>query len=47
MKCELCLLRGEDEDVEDLILQLNVTEHHYQKFNIKDVFRVSFVWYKI
>jgi len=36
MKCELCLLRGEDEDVEDLILQLNVTEHHYQKFNIKD-----------
>jgi len=36
MKCELCLLRGEDEDVEDLDLQLNVTEHHYQKFNIKD-----------
>jgi len=36
MKCELCLLRGEDEDVEDFTLQLNVTEHHYQKFNIKD-----------
>ena len=36
MKCESCLLRGEDENIEDFNLQLNVTEHHYQKFNIKD-----------
>ena len=36
MKCESCLLRGEDESIEDFNLQLNVTEHHYQKFNIKD-----------
>lgn len=34
MKCESCLLRGEDENEEDITLQLNVTEHHYQKYNI-------------
>ena len=36
MKCESCLLRGENEDDEDFTLQLNVTEHHYQKFNISE-----------
>jgi len=36
MKCESCLLCGEDENEEDFTLHLNVTEHHYQKFNIKD-----------
>lgn len=35
MKCEHCSLRKEYED-EDFNLQLNVTEHHYQKFNISD-----------
>jgi len=36
MKCESCLLRDEDGNIEDFTLQLNVTEHHYQKFNISD-----------
>lgn len=34
MKCKYCLDRGEQD--EDLTLQLNVTEHHYQKFNLRD-----------
>ena len=34
MKCKFCLERGEED--EDFNLELNVTEHHYQKFNIKD-----------
>lgn len=35
MKCESCLHSGEYED-EDYTLQLNVTERHYQKFNISE-----------
>ena len=31
MKCELCLLRGENEENEDFNLQLNVTEHQDRK----------------
>ena len=34
MKCKFCLERGEQE--EDFTLELNVTEHHYQKFSIND-----------
>jgi len=36
MKCELCLLRGEDEKEEYLNLHLIVKENHYQKFILKD-----------
>ena len=34
MKCKFCLERGEQD--EDFNLELNVTEHHYQKFSIND-----------
>lgn len=35
MECKHCSNRKGYED-EDFSLQLNVTEHHYQKFNISD-----------
>ena len=36
MKCEVCLNSGEIQEDEDYTLQLNVTERHYQKFNISE-----------